>query len=189
MNDSVEMIRTERLRGERMALTHWDDLRRLHRDPEVMRTLSADGQVLPDEDIRARIDEAIEHWENHGFGFWVFYDQSDGRFVGRGGLKFFTIDGEREVGLAYAVMSGLWGRGFATEMAEASVSIGFERLGLSEVGSWTLPINRASSRVMEKLGFLYEREFEFAGLPHKYYRRRAEGWRGRSPDIGSTGRS
>ena len=34
--------------------------------------------------------------------------------------------------------------------------------------------NLASQRVMEKLGFRYERDFEFAGLVHRFYRLVAE---------------
>ena len=53
----------------------------------------------------------------------------------------------------YAVLSDHWNQGFATEMALASLRYGFERLGLTEIASWTLPINLASQRVLEKLGF------------------------------------
>jgi ribosomal-protein-alanine N-acetyltransferase len=45
-----------------------------------------------------------------------------------------------------------WGRGYATEAAEAAVSFGFERLGLEEIVSFTARANRRSIRVMEKLG-------------------------------------
>ena len=47
-----------------------------------------------------------------------------------------------------------------------------------EIGSWTLPTNLASQRVMEKLGFRYERDFEFAGLRHRFYRLVAGEWKG-----------
>ncbi len=82
----------------------------------------------------------------------------------------YQIDGADVVGLAYAVLSDYWGRGLATEMAAAAVKIGFEHLGLTEIDSWTLPINKASQRVMEKLGMRFDREFTFAGLPHLLYR-------------------
>ena len=114
--------------------------------------------------------EADEHWCRHGFGFWAFRDKESGRFVGRAGLKLYRIgDGDR-VGLAYAVVSDLWRLGYATEMAAASLRVGFDELGLPEIASWTLPINHASQRVMEKLGFRYEHDFVFAGLPHRFYR-------------------
>ena len=93
-----------------------------------------------------------------------------------GGLKTYQIDGKDVIGLAYAVMPDYWNRGFATEIAQASLDVGFEHLGLAEIGSWTLPGNLASQRVMEKLGFRYERDFEFAGLLHRFYRLVAQDW-------------
>ncbi len=44
-------------------------------------------------------------------------------------------------------------------------------LGVREVISLTLHDNRASRRVMEKLGLRYERDVTHAGLPHVLYRR------------------
>jgi ribosomal-protein-alanine N-acetyltransferase len=67
-------------------------------------------------------------------------------------------------------LSDFWNQGFATEMARASLEVGFGRLGFQEICSWTLPTNLVSQRVMEKLGFQYERDFEFAGLTHRFYR-------------------
>ena len=55
-------------------------------------------------------------------------------------------------------------------MAEASLRIGFEQLGLPQIASWTLPMDMASQRAMDKLKFPYERDFVFAGLPHRFYR-------------------
>jgi RimJ/RimL family protein N-acetyltransferase len=36
----------------------------------------------------------------------------------------------------------------------------------------------ASQRVLDKLGFRYERVFEFAGLEHRFYRLVAVEWKG-----------
>jgi RimJ/RimL family protein N-acetyltransferase len=182
---SIDSFQTERLHAERMTPDHFDLVCRLHRDPEVMRTLSADGEILSDDVTWRWLLQATEHWERQGFGFWVFHERASGRFVGRGGLKVYRIDNQNETGLAYAVVSEFWGRGFATEMSEGSLGTGFERLGFPEIGSWTLPVNRASQRVMEKLGFRYVRDFEFAGLKHRYYRLLASDWRGRSGDADS----
>jgi RimJ/RimL family protein N-acetyltransferase len=75
-------------------------------------------------------------------------------------------------------MPDYWNQGFATEMGEASLEVGFARLGFPGISSWTLPGNLASQRVMEKLRFRYERDFEFAGLVHRLYRLVAADWRG-----------
>jgi ribosomal-protein-alanine N-acetyltransferase len=113
-----------------------------------------------------------------GFGFWHFRRKSDGQFIGRGGLKTYQIDGQSVIGLVYAVMSDCWNQGFATEMARASLDVGFRHMGLSEIATWALPDNQPSQRVMEKLGFRYERDFEFVGLLHRFYRLVKGEWKG-----------
>lgn len=169
-----ERVETPRLVGERIDSRHFDEICLLHRDPRVMAMLSADGQPVPDQMTRAGLERHMGHWERHGFGFWVFRAKEDGRFVGRGGLGQYEVEGEEMAGLSYAVVWAEWGRGYATEMARASVEAGFEGLGLEWVGSWTLGKNEASKRVMEKLGFRYEKPIEFAGLPHLFFRLRKE---------------
>jgi RimJ/RimL family protein N-acetyltransferase len=143
-----------------------------------MRTLSADGMPLSEEATSESIRQAVDHWRQQGFGFWVFYRKKDGQFIGRGGLKTCQIDGRDVVGLAYAVISDYWNQGFATEMAQASLEVGFGPLGFTEIACWTLPGNLASQRVIEKLGFRYERDFVFAGLEHRFYRLVAGKWKG-----------
>ena len=61
-------------------------------------------------------------------------------------------------------------------MAQASLEIGYGRLGFAEICSRTLPMNLASQRVREKLGFRHERDFEFAGLRHRFYWLVAHDW-------------
>jgi ribosomal-protein-alanine N-acetyltransferase len=173
---SLDQIATSRMFGERLSLRHFAEIHRLYTDPLVMTTLSADGHVATEESTREHLRMCVEHWQQHGYGLWAFYRKADDEFIGRGGLMIYEIDGEKVIGLAYAVLSEHWNQRFATEMAEASLKIGFKEIGLPEITSWTLPINLASQRVMEKLGFRYERDFQFAGLPHKFCRLSATDW-------------
>jgi len=124
-----------------------------------------------------QIELNVDHWR-HGFGLWVFHHKSDDQFIGRGGLKTCQIDGKNIVGFTYAVMPDYCNQDFATEMAQASLEVGLGHLGFPKIGSWTLPGNLASQRVMEKLGFRYERDFEFAGLLHRFYRLVKGEWNG-----------
>jgi RimJ/RimL family protein N-acetyltransferase len=76
-----------------------------------------------------------------------------------------------EVEVAWAISPERWGRGLATELARASITTAFGPLGLSGIIAFTLPHNLASRRVMEKTGFVYERNIVHAQLPHVLYRR------------------
>jgi len=176
MPNPIANLTTARLLAEAIAPLHFHDLHRLNSDPKVAKTLASVGKPLSEVATREQIEQNVDHWRQQGFGLWVFHRKSDGVFIGRGGLKTYQIDGKDVIGLAYAVMSDYWERGFATEMAKASLDVGFEHLAFPEISSWTLPVNLASQRVMEKLGFRYERDFEFAGLVHRFYRLAAEDW-------------
>lgn len=167
-----EEVETPRLRGERIDSRHFDEICQLHRDPLVAALLTAGGRPVADQVTRERLERHTGHWERHGYGFWVFRAKDGGRFIGRGGLGHYEVEGEEMAGLSYAVVSGEWGRGYATEIARAGVEAGFEGLGLEWIGSWTLEKNEASKRVMEKVGFRYERAIEFAELPHLFFRLR-----------------
>ena len=72
--------------------------------------------------------------------------------------------------MIYALLPEHRNRGFVSEMAEDSLRIDLEQLDFPEVIWWTVLTNRASQRVMEKLGFRYEWNVEVAGLGHCIYR-------------------
>ena len=169
----IEKFHTGRLIAERLRHEHFDELRRMHRDPRVMATLAPAGapsSVLSDEETLRFLRRHLDHWDRHGYGLWAFRDRTNGRFVGRAGLYNTRVGGNNEVELAYALVAEYWGKGLATEMARAIVAVAFERLGMTDLVCFTLTTNRASQRVMEKAGFEREREIVHAGSPHVLYR-------------------
>ena len=171
---SLDSLRTARLLLSRPREADFDELARMFADPKVGATL---GGVRSRNQARVLFDRYVEHWERHDFGLWVMRDPDTGTYIGRGGLRIWEIDGREEIEVGYALMPEYWGRGLATELARESVCIGFTVLGRPELISFTLPTNWASRRVMEKAGFLYERDGVYADLPHVFYRLTRERWR------------
>ncbi len=108
-----------------------------------------------------------------GFCLWWWRERGSGELVGYAGLNRDEVDGEPVVEVGWSITPPRWGEGLAPEAARAAVAWGFERCGLERVVSFTLPENRRSQRVMEKLGMSYVCEFERAGLPHLLYELRA----------------
>ena len=125
VNAQIEHFRTWRMVAERLTAGDFEDIRRLHLQPEVIMTLSVDCETLPDKATHEELEHDVAHWEQHGFGLWVFRDIKDGQFLGRGGLKWYRINDKDVVGLDYAVMFGHWNRGLATEMAQCQPGDGF----------------------------------------------------------------
>ena len=89
-----------------------------------------------------------------------------------------VVGGGDEIEVGYALMPQYWGRGLATELARECARIGFEQLGQRDLVAFTLPTNYASRSVMQRVGFLYERDVIWAGMPHVLYRLPVEVWRG-----------
>ncbi len=62
----------------------------------------------------------------------------------------------RCAGVGYWIRSSAWGHGFATEATQATIEHAFRDLGLHRLEVHIAPENRASLRVVEKLGFRRE---------------------------------
>lgn len=136
-----------------------------------MVTATLGGTQSP-EVSRARVLDNARHWECHGFGILIFREKETGPFIGRGGLRRVTVDGIPEVEVLYALRSEFWGKGLGTEMAAGIVAHAFGTLSLESVVAYTTRGNLASRRIMEKTGFVVDREIVHAGLPHLLYRLR-----------------
>ena len=162
-------LNTTRLIGTPAVATDVADLRRLHSDPRVMATLSADGATFTEDQTRAFLDRAAGHWQLYGFGLWIFRDRASNDFVGYGGIKHAEVEGRDEIELAYAITSDHWRKGFATEISLAALKHAFDVLRLDRIVAFTLPHNRASRAVMEHCGFTYTRDIVHANLPHVLY--------------------
>jgi RimJ/RimL family protein N-acetyltransferase len=82
----------------------------------------------------------------------------------------------RRAGLAvpdvgYAFLEGVWGQGLAQEAAAATVAYARDRLGLSSLAAIAKPDNKASLRVLEKVGFLNQGLIDLPGQaePNAYF--------------------
>jgi ribosomal-protein-alanine N-acetyltransferase len=158
---------TERLTGERLRLDHLEELVAMHRDERMMTTL---GGVRSVRDTERFLETKLEHWQRNGFGLWMFRRSTDNALVGRAGLRRAHVGGADEVEIAYALTSEMWGYGFATEIARTLIVIGVTELQLATLVAFTLPENRASTRVMEKAGLSFERAVVHRGKSHVLYR-------------------
>jgi [ribosomal protein S5]-alanine N-acetyltransferase len=159
---------TKRLVATPLSRPDLDALIAMHRDPAVMATL---GGVRPPDMTRKYLAKNVAHWTRRGVGLWIFRERTTGRFVGRGGLRHIELEGVPEVEIAYALLPEYWGRGLATEIARLSVDVAFRRFNMRDLVAFTLPTNTGSRRVMEKLGFRYQRDVVWHGVGNVLYRR------------------
>jgi len=177
---AVERFVTARLRAEPLGPQHRDGLIAMLGDERVGATL---GGVADPAAVDAHIADMQEHWEVHGFGWYAFLDRASGALVARGGPHRCHVAGNDEVEIGWTVVPERWNQGIATELGAASLEVAFGPLALPDVVSFTLPHNHGSRRVMEKLGFIYERDTDYMGEPHVLYRLSAASARSTSSSV------
>lgn len=116
----------------------------------------------PRDKVRKFILGQLGHWEDHGYGWWAVQPRSTKELIGWSGLQFLPETEETEVG--FLLSRSYWGKGLATEAARASLRYGFEELGLGSIVAIVHPENRASRRVIEKLGMSFVDQAQYFGM-------------------------
>ena len=149
-------IETDRLLLRMIHADDLDHLASLLSDPDVVKYVGDGKPAGRDEAVRA-LESIIRHWETHGFGRWAVVDKNTGEFIGFGGLR--SLFGTPEV--VYHLAKTHWGRGYATELARASLRFGFEERGFDRIVAITKPLNAASIHVMDKLGLRFEKHARY----------------------------
>ncbi len=78
----------------------------------------------------------------------------DGELAGAIGLELCPEHRRAEMG--YWIGKPYWGKGYATEAAQAVLAYGFDELGLNRICAHSFERNPASRRVLEKIGMTRE---------------------------------
>lgn len=133
-------------------------------DAEAIFALQSNSSVLrywdsPPWSERAQAERFIStcrQTEEEGSGARVAIAQAADRvFIGWCSLSKWNPS-YRSARLGYCLDCAAWGKGFATEAAGALLKWAFDTLDLNRVQAETDTRNIASSRVLEKLGFVRE---------------------------------
>ncbi len=144
------------LKTQRLILRPWQtsDLKpfaEMNADSDVMRyypsVLSTSESDELAEKISARLSE-------NGWGFWALELKDNGEFIGFTGLNKpgYDLPCNPCVEVGWRLSKKHWGKGYATEAAQASLQFAFEELNLDSVVSFASAVNTASWRVMERIG-------------------------------------
>lgn len=154
----------------RLLLREWRDQDRdaflgMCNSPAVMEHL---GGPAGAETVDAGIARIRASQAEHGFCFWAIDRKHNGEFLGFCGLKVTAdagtpIEGDVEIG--WRLREDAWGQGYAREAAEASLAWGWANLDVPRIVSITVPANRRSWGLMERLGMTRRPDLDFAH-PH-----------------------
>jgi RimJ/RimL family protein N-acetyltransferase len=109
----------------------------------------------------------LGQWALRGYGVWACEKIDGSAFIGSVGI-FHPLDWP-EPEIIYSLDRPFWRQGFATEAARAARNWLFEHFPLPRAASFIRPDNRASKRVAERLGAVYEGAFESRGSTYEHW--------------------
>lgn len=160
------ILETERLILRETVVEDAPDLYEMDADLEVQQYT---GDVLPAsvEDIFERISNYADY-KKYGYGRWTTVLKNTNEIIGWCGLKYLQDIQETDIG--YRWKPKYWNKGYATEASMACLKYGFDQFELKQIVAQVLPENKASIRVMEKIGMTYWKQLNTVENPGLFYR-------------------
>ncbi|MEO8085420.1 MAG: GNAT family N-acetyltransferase [Bacteroidota bacterium] len=147
-------------------------------DPEVHKFLGT-KPVSGIEEIINVIRFVQQQYIENGIGRWAIIEKSSGQFMGWTGLKLMKKYFNNQINfhdLGYRLLQKHWGKGYATESANASLQYAFEQMKLKEVIGMVNVTNTKSNRVLEKCGMKHVESFSREGVPHHWLKITQDDW-------------
>ncbi|HEY2811175.1 MAG TPA: GNAT family N-acetyltransferase [Rhabdochlamydiaceae bacterium] len=150
---------------DRLILRQWkeEDLApfaAINSDPIVMEFL---WKCMTEGETAAMIEKIQRHFQKYGFGLFCAESKATSECIGFIGLAVPDFEAHFTpcVEIGWRLASQVWGQGLATEGARAVLKAGFEKYGLQEIVSFTVPANKRSISVMEKIGMKRDLKGDF----------------------------
>ncbi len=167
------MVKIVTLNTERLILLQWQPndyapFFELNNDPAVMQYYPNILTKLESDTLATKFRDLIE---KQGWGFWSVKLKEDNQFIGFVGLNkpdtVLLFSPCVEIG--WRLAKNYWGKGYATEAANAALKYAFETLQLDEVVSFTSVHNIRSKSVMEKLHMVNTMQnFDHPNIPAEH---------------------
>ncbi|SIN67552.1 GNAT family N-acetyltransferase [Algoriphagus halophilus] len=134
----------------------------MNSDPETMKYFE---KPLNTEESKAMMERMNKLYEDKGYCYFAVERLETSEFLGMIGLGWKTFEAEFTpcVDIGWRIQKEFWNKGYTTEGAKRCLSYAKE-LGLKEVLSLASSDNKASIRVMQKIGMEYWLDFDHPDL-------------------------
>jgi RimJ/RimL family protein N-acetyltransferase len=152
-------LETERLILRQFTMADAQNVFVLDSDPEVMRFINGGKPTAYDVIQQQTLPRFLAYYEKYeAYGFWAAIEKSSHAFIGWFHFRP-ALDHADDIDLGYRLRKIAWGKGYATEGSRALIHKGFTELGVQRVVATALAANKASIRVMEKLGLTFAKRY------------------------------
>jgi RimJ/RimL family protein N-acetyltransferase len=149
------MISTERLTLRELTADDAPFVLALYSDPDFIANVGDRG-VHSLESAARYIEQVLRRsYREHGFGLWLMVSKDAGESLGMCGL--LRRDWHPYVEIGFALLPAARTRGYMFEAAAAVAHFARDSLHLERLIALTAPANVPSIRILERLGFKFER--------------------------------
>ncbi|RJQ67604.1 N-acetyltransferase [Pseudonocardiaceae bacterium YIM PH 21723] len=168
MGTMPDEMRTERLILRRTTTGDLPDLIDICADPATNR-FTRSG-IRDAEKVTREVHGYVEHWREHGFGYWTVLEAATGATIGSGGVTRRLLDGEPALNLYYRFRPSAWGKGYALEMARAAAEWARRERPAEPIVVITAPDNEPAIRLAVRLGLTQDIDVDLGHGPLACYR-------------------
>ena len=144
------------------------DMEALAREEDTFKYLKF-LQVMSPQEYTQFLHTKLEQIRTGAGYHWAARSKKDGQFIGAVNLN--PIRGTSRLQIGAQLKRDYWSQGFASELLQRLVEFGIHELHLPAVYGVFEKENSASRRLLEKLGFVFEKSFQEKEVEvevHKY---------------------
>ncbi len=151
----MNILETERLVLREITVDDSEFILDLLNQPKYLKYIGDKG-VRTVEDAATFIENLIrKSYRDNGYGHYIVHLRDDPTPMGTCG--YVRRDSLPDPDIGFAFLPQFEKRGYAFESADAVLKYGREVLGFKRVLAITTPDNESSGRLLEKIGFTFER--------------------------------
>ncbi len=151
----MNVLETERLLLRQFSADDAAFILELVNEPSFIQNIGDRGvRTLADANSYI-LNGPVTSYAKNGFGLYLVALKETGESIGMCGL--IRRPGLDDVDIGYAFLPRFWSKGYAVEAARAVKDYAKDPIGLKRLVAITDPANEGSIRVLEKLGFRFEK--------------------------------
>jgi RimJ/RimL family protein N-acetyltransferase len=157
----LKIFETERLVLRELCIDDAVFILQLVNEPSWLRFIGDKGIKTLEAARNYILKGPVEMYARLGFGLWLVELKEGSIPVGICGL--IKRESLKDIDIGFAFLPAYWRRGYAFESASAAMAYGKKALELKRIVAVMSPDNYASDRLLEKLGFRFERMVRLPG--------------------------
>jgi len=151
----MKVLETERLALRQFTADDAEFILELVNEPSFIRNIGDRGVRTTSDAIKYIETVPIASYARNGFGLYLVMLKESGESIGVCGL--IKRDALDDVDIGYAYLPKFWPKGYAVEAALGVKGFARDVVKLNRIVAITDPQNQGSIRLLEKIGFTFEK--------------------------------